>query len=215
MPVPTALVTIPGLFSLGTIFINVLIVAVIAKSQRLREDSTYKAIVSWSLCDLGSGVFVMGLVVIIATVEPTGSDSRRVLTLHACCATLFGTASPWHLAVISLIKCVKVIRPLTFWTILSERRQIGLLTAVWSLSVCLAMMPLIFDYGLFFSRDSFFTYRKLFRSFFWEAAFGFVIPSTIIVGANLKLFFVVRKLQLVSTDVHEGYLLKQLRFVLK
>lgn len=208
MPLPTAFVTIPGLFALGTIFINVLIIAVIAKSRRLREDSTYKAIVSWSLCDLGSGVFVMGMTVVIATVELTENDHRRIVTLHGCCTSLFGSASPWHLAVISLIKCVKVIRPLTFWSILSERRQIGLLAAIWSLSACLAMLPLVLDYGFFFSRDSFVTYRMYFGSFVWETALGFVIPSTIIVGANLRLFFVVRNLQLVSTDAHAGYLLK-------
>lgn len=195
MSTPKALILVPGAISFCVVCVNVLTVVLMAKSRTLREDYVYKAIVSLSFCDLGSGIFVIGPNVFAVVSGIDGADLRRCLLLQVFSASLFGISSTWHLAVISLAKCVKVIYPLNHWTILSERRLGSLLGLVWALSFCMALLTVAIFPEFYFNERVFYVFRTNIGSFLVDVPVGFLIPSMLIIAAHLKLFLVIRRAQ--------------------
>lgn len=203
MSTPKALLVVPSALSVSTVVVNVFMIFLIAKSRRLREDYVYRAIVSLSVCDLGSGVFVIGMsVLIVLGGFFEGADLHGSVVLQGCSMLFFGFSSTWHLAVVSLAKCVKVIFPLTHWSVLSERRLCCLLAAVWVAGACLGfVVPFVVEHRFSFYAKVFITYYGNPNMFLMNAILGLVLSSVVIVASNAMLFHTVRKAQNVSIGI--------------
>lgn len=202
MSTPKALLIVPSALSLSAVAVNVFMIFLMAKSRRLREDYVYKAIVSLSLCDLGSGIFVIGMSVVIVLCGFEGADLHRSVVLQGCATIFFGFSSTWHLAVVSLAKCVKVIFPLTHWSVLSERRLCCLLAAVWVAGACLGfVVPFVVDHRFSFYMTVFITYYGNPNMFLVNGILGLVLASVVIVVSNAMLFHTVKKAQNLSIGI--------------
>jgi len=53
-------------------------------------------------------------------------------------ASTFGVCSIWHLAGVSAVKCAVIVRPLTHFTIFTDRVLRAIICAIWILSLVVA-----------------------------------------------------------------------------
>ena len=108
---------------------------------------------------------------------------------------IFGVCSLWHLAAVSVVKCTVIVRPLTHFSIFTDRVLRAVISCIWILSLLVggainaAVTESRFDWIKMTSRVEF-------RNSSFRTAFSvptFVIPTLIITVAYIKVFLVIRR----------------------
>ena len=105
----------------------------------------------------------------------------------------FGVCSLWHLAAVSVVKCTVIVRPLTHFTIFTDRVLRVIICTMWILSVVVCGTVNIDGTEVHFTWIRMVTERQItvfVRAF---AATLFVVATLIIMIAYIKVFLVVRR----------------------
>ena len=108
----------------------------------------------------------------------------------------FGVCSLWHLAAVSVVKCTVIVRPLTHFTIFTDRVLIAIVCAIWILS--LVVGGILTNAGVTESRFNWITMTITVkeRSQLFKTVITFfivIIPTLIIMIAYTKVFLAVRR----------------------
>jgi len=109
---------------------------------------------------------------------------------------VYGVCSIWHLAAVSVVKCTIIIRPLTHFTIFTDRVLRAIICTIWTLSVLLGGVSNVSVTDAYFRWSDMIpnVIRQENESF--GVIFGavtFVVATLIIMTAYTKVFLVVRR----------------------
>ena len=107
----------------------------------------------------------------------------------------FGTCSIWHLAAVSVVKCTVIVRPLTHFTIFTDRVLRAIISIIWILSLALGGATNVGVTEAYFSWTNTLVHVERQNSIFGStfAAVTFILPTLIITTAYIKVFRVVRR----------------------
>jgi len=103
--------------------------------------------------------------------------------------------SLWHLAAVSVVKCTVIVRPLTHFSIFTDRVLRSIICCIWILSLVVGSVINVDVAAARFDWIKM-TARVEFRNSSFRSAFSvitFVMPTLIITTAYIKVFLVVRR----------------------
>jgi len=117
----------------------------------------------------------------------------------------FGLCSAWHLAAVSAVKCTVIVRPLTHFSIFTDRVLRAIISSLWVLSLLFG--GCVSNVGV---TDAYFDWitvlayvkRQNESLAYGFGAFQFILSTVIITVAYAKVFLVVRRqVRSMPTDV--------------
>jgi len=134
-------------------------------------------------------------------IQPERGRLKRLV-----CRYTFGLCSLWHLAAVSIVKCTVIIRPLTHFTIFTDRVLRAMICSIWILSLTMCSVINLGGIDVHFSWITVVAYVD---SQVFAYGFGgttFAIATLIIMIAYTKVFLVVRRqVRSMPTDVLGSY----------
>jgi len=181
--------------SLATFAANIPVIIVTFRSRRFENDSVAKLIASLAFSDIGYGI-MQGCVAGVAwSIQPGDQVPTWLLRLINSGMYTFAVCSAWHLAAVSVVKCGVIIRPLTHFTIFTDRVIRATICIMWTVIVLIgcATNAGVTEAHLSWTTLVAFVYRE--RTISWQmyAFVNFVVASMIIMVAYSKVFLVVRR----------------------
>jgi len=108
---------------------------------------------------------------------------------------MFGVCSIWHLAAVSVVKCGVIVRPLTHFTIFTDRVLRAIICTVWAYSLIVCGLSNVNITETYFSSVTLLSHVKHDNSIFGAslAVINFIAPTLIVMTAYIKVFLVVRR----------------------
>ena len=183
------------LVSLATFAANIPVIFVTFRSRRFEEDSVAKVIASLAASDIVNGI-ISGCCAGMAWSLQFGEQAPQwLLRVINTGMYTFGLCSVWHLAAVSVVKCTVIVRPLTHFTIFTDRVIRAVISTIWI--TCLIISGAI-NVGVI---DAYFSWTSMIpvvrrhdavsaQAF---AALSFVVATLIIMTSYIKVFLVVRR----------------------
>ncbi|CAI9718403.1 alpha-1A adrenergic receptor-like [Octopus vulgaris] len=133
--------TILGSICLVTIFGNVLVLLAVFVNSHLRSTTNY-FIVNLAIADVLLGTLVLPFSASIEIID-YWAFGQTFCNIWAATDVLCCTASILSLCVISIDRYIGVTKPLQHSSIMTEKRAVYIIIAVWFLSVIISVAPLI------------------------------------------------------------------------
>ena len=111
------------------------------------------------------------------------------------CMYTFSMCCIWHLAAVSVVMCTVIVRPLTHFTIFTDRVLRVMTCTIWILSVIVGGANNLGVIEIRFNRVTMMAHSKRQNTAFMPAFAGinFVVATLIIMTAYTKVFLVVRR----------------------
>jgi len=188
-----ALVT--TLVSLATFTTNIPVIFVTLRSPRFEDDSVAKIISSLAVSDIVNGIISGCCAGVAWSLQPGEQVPMWLLRIINSGMYTFGLCTLWHLAFVSVVKCTVIVRPLTHFTIFTDRVLRVIVCTIWILSLVVCGANNISVTGGFFSWITMVAYvtrqNRAFVSAF--AAINVAVATLIIMTAYIKVFLVVRR----------------------
>ena len=193
--------------SLTTLSVNGFAIFSIVASEALRADMTARLMLSLAISDLGSGLFVSGLSAVallrfdVVTATPSSSSSTAVMSdaialFQSCAAIFFANSSVWHLAIVSVVKCVTIANPLNYHRLLTGGRVAAAAAGIWTLNFVYATFPLYVDAGVTFQTVTGLSgFPHATPALVGILIVAFLLPSAVITASNARIFAIVRQHQ--------------------
>ena len=200
---------VSGIGAILSIASNVPVFFLLLTSRRLQEDIATRAIASLAVADLGMETIAP---MISAIIGSQGLDYRApqgLLTFYGCVFTTMVLSAIWHLALVSIIRCCVIIKPLTYRSIFSNRVLYGSIGAVWGICslTCIAEVSVGIRFGF-----NYISFTPYLINYVGGLQFAYVYlvlntiaPALIIISAYFKIFLVVRKqLRTIRPEKNQG-----------
>lgn len=182
---------VPTFIAVGGLLANCLLITAVLRGRSLREDIASTVIVSLSLSDAACSLLLVGLSAAILWIQPTILHPA-VIYCHVVLTGFFSSSAFWHLALISVFKCVVVSRPLDYHRLLGAPLRHGLVGLIWACNTLTGVVNVLvgspqFAYPLGMSNMGNWSY------FLGLLGFGFFLPSGVLLLSNLRVFLFVRQ----------------------
>ena len=185
----------PVHMSLATFAANIPVIFVTFRSRRFENDSVAKVIASLAASDIFNGVVSVCCAGVAWSLQPGAEVPTWLLrAIHSGMITS-GMSSIWHLAAVSVVKCTVIVRPLTHFTIFTDRVLRAIISTIWILSLVVGSATNVdvtevrFDWINMIAE-----FRR--QNALLELAFtviNFIVPTLIITTSYIKVFRVVRR----------------------
>ena len=195
--------------SLATFSANVPVIFVTFRSPRFDNDHVAKIVASLAVSDIVNGIIAACCAGVAWSFQPGEQVPIWLLRVINSGMYTFGLCSLWHLAAVSVVKCSVIIRPLTHFTIFTDRVLRAIISAIWILSLVVGgCASNAFVTGTNFHWISMIAHVERQNS---VLAYGFgslnFIGSTLIITiAYTKVFLAVRRqVRSMPTDVLGSY----------
>jgi len=186
---------VASLVSVASFAVNIPVVFVTFRSRRFENDPVAKLIASLAVSDIGKGVTAGCCAGLAWSLQPGQQAPTWLLRLINSGRYGFGMCSIWHLAAVSVVRCSIIIRPLTHFTIFTERVLRLIVTTIWTLSLVVGGAT---NAGVTVIRFSRITMRPTVedQQSVFTVAFAlvnFLLPTLIIMVSYAKVFLAVRR----------------------
>ena len=183
------------LMSLATFAANIPVIVVTSRSPRFENDSVAKVIASLAVSDVGSGVMAACCACVAWSTQPGEHVPTWLLRLINSGMYTFGVCSIWHLAAVSVVKCTVIVRPLTHFTIFTDRVLRAIICMIWTLSLVIGGTTNIGLPEAHFNWTIMIAYVNRRNTIFGLAfeALTFIIPTVTVMTAYTKVYLVVRQ----------------------
>ena len=188
---------VSGIGAILSIASNVPVLVLLLTSRRLQEDIATRAIASLTVADLGIGAIAPMISAIIGSHGLEYRAHQGLLVFYGCVHTAALLSAVWHLALVSIIRCCIIIKPLTYRSMFSNRVLYGSIGGLWGFCIltCIVWVSIGGRYG--FNYISFTPYLTNYEGNL-QLAYIYLVLNTfaqglIIIIAYLKIFLVVRK----------------------
>ena len=116
----------------------------------------------------------------------------------------FGLCSLWHLAAVSVVKCTVIVRPLTHFTIFTDRVLRAIMCTLWILSLFVTVVINVSGIDVYFSWTTMSAYSagKDTIVAYGIGGITFMVATIIIMTSYAKVFLAVRRqVRSTPTDV--------------
>jgi len=188
-------VTVVSLSAAANIVLNSLVIAVIVKTPKLREDRTTLFVFSLAVSGLAFGICCTASSAIFCS-RPEMTNADGFASIHMALAAWFTVASLYNLCCISVCKMVAVVYPLRYLVVVTERRCYFVIFFNWIVSASFAA-PFYFI-ATSWSSDVCIAERKQIT---WKnSAYMFaleviccLLPMIAMIYANVRMFVVVAR----------------------
>ena len=195
---------VASVVSLASFAVNIPVVFVTFRSRRFQSDSVAKLIASLAVSDICQGVMASCCAGLAWSLQPGQQAPTWLVRLINSGRYSFGTCSIWHLAAVSVVKCSIIIRPLTHFTIFTDRVVRIIVVTIWILSLMIGGATNAGVNDMHFSRvtmrPSVTNQHSVFTAGF--AFVNFLLPTLIIMISYTKVFLTVRR----TGEVHSQLL---------
>jgi len=181
---------------LSTFATNIPVIFVTFHSRRFEEDSVAKVVASLAVSDIVQGIITACCAGVAWSLQPGEQVPEWLLRVIYSGMYIFGLCSVWHLAAVSVVKCTVIVRPLTHFTIFTDRVLRAIICTIWIMSLIIS--GAVVNVGVI---DAYFRWiimiagmkhqNTRFVSAF--AVINFVIATLIIMISYIKVFLVVRR----------------------
>jgi len=184
------------LVSLATFAANVPVIFVTFRSRRFENDSVAKIISSLAASDIINGAIVACCAGVAWSLHSGEQVPTWLLRIINTGLYTFSLCSMWHLAAVSVVKCTVIVRPLTHFSIFTDRVLRAIICSLWTLS--LVFGGCVSNIGV---TDSYFDWitmlayvkRRSSSLTYGFGAFQFISSTVIITAAYTKVFLAVRR----------------------
>jgi len=186
---------VPTLVYLATFAANIPVIFVTLRSRRFENDSVAKVIASLAISDIGIGVMAACCAGVAWSLQPAEQPPEWLTRLINSGMYTFGVCSIWHLAAVSVVKCTVIVRPLTHFTIFTDRALRAIISAIWILSLVVGAANNVGVRETYFSRMNVIVLVRRRNAVFVSTflAINFVAATLIIMTSYSKVFLVVRR----------------------
>ena len=123
------------LMSLATFLANVPVIFVTLRSSRFENDSVAKLVASLAVSDIVNGIFAACCAGVVWSLQPGDQVPMWLLRVINTGMYTFGMCSLWHLAAVSVVKCTVIVRPLTHFTIFTDRILRAIVCCIWTMNM--------------------------------------------------------------------------------
>jgi len=200
---------VSGIGAILSIVSNVPVLVLLLTNRRLQEDIATRAIASLAVADLGIGAIAPMISTIIGSHGQEYIAPQGLLTLYGCVHNTTVLSAIWHLALVSIIRCCVIIKPLTYRSIFSNRVLYGSIGAVWGICSLSCIFELSMGGRYAFNYINFTPYLTNFQAIAQLAnaylVLNTIVPALIIFSAYFKICLVVRKqLRTIRPEENEG-----------
>jgi len=181
--------------SLTTFATNIPVIYVTFRSRRFENDSVAKVIASLAASDIVNGVITSCCAGIAWSLQPGEQAPEWLLRLINSGIYIFGVCSISHLAAVSVVKCTVIVRPLTHFTIFTDRVLRAVISAIWILSLVVGGATNAGMTNVYFNWVTMTALAKhrTAAAFYAFTAIVIITATLIIMVAYSKVFFVVRR----------------------
>ncbi|KAI0210011.1 hypothetical protein LSAT2_005269 [Lamellibrachia satsuma] len=190
--VRSAQVAAVSLSAAANVILNSLVMVVIARTPKLREDRTTLFMFSLATSDLAFGSCIMTTSAIMCSHPEIPVD--KFASGFAAVSTWLTLTSLYNLCCISLCKMVAVVYPLRYLALVTERRCYILIFLNWTVSLILAapvyFVDVLWDQDMCFVRLPQ-THRTLSTYVIIMQLIGGLLPMSAMIVANWRIFLVV------------------------
>jgi len=121
--------------SLATFAANIPVIFVTFRSRHFENDSVAKVIASLAASDIVNGIIAACCAGVAWSLQPGAEVPTWLLRLINSGMITFGISSISHLAAVSVVKCTVIVRPLTHFTIFTDRILRAIISIIWILSL--------------------------------------------------------------------------------
>jgi len=154
-----------------------------------------KVVASLAASDIVQGIIVACCAGVAWSLQPGEQAPHWLVRVIYSGLYTFGTCSIWHLAAVSVVKCTVIVRPLTHFTIFTDRVLRAIISTIWI--ICLIISGAI-NVGVIEADFSWIIMRAVVKGqgvVFWRpfGMINFVITTLIMMVAYIKVFRVVRR----------------------
>jgi len=191
--------------SLATFAVNIPVIFVTSRSRRFENDSVAKLIASLAVSDFSNGVIAACCAGVVWSLRPGEQVPAWFSRLINSGMFTFAICSIWHLAAVSVVKCVIIVRPLNYFTIFTDRVLRTLIVSIWTLSMIIGGATNITVVDAHFDWSAMIVlverqnphYARLF------GAVNAIVVVLVMMIAYMKVFLVVRRhMRCVQPTVH-------------
>lgn len=122
-----------------SLLVNIPIIVITFAGRRYDDDTVARVIASLAISDIGTGTVAALGAVVSASLPFNSSLPQPLCTVANVAIYTFGVSSVWHLSLASVVKAVVICRPLTYFTIFTQRAVTASLIGVWMVAIVFAM----------------------------------------------------------------------------
>jgi len=159
---------------------------------------------SLAASDIGLGVMASCIAGMGWSLQPGENPPTWLMRITSSGMYTFGVSSIWHLAAVSVVKCTVIVRPLTHFTIFTDRILRAIISTIWAVSLVICGAS-----NLNVSEVYFYWVNMTPRVIRLNNVFGsvleattFILTTLIIMVSYIKVFLVVRRqVRSMPTDV--------------
>ena len=124
----------------ANIVLNSIVIVVIARTPRLREDRTTLFVLSLASSDLAIGLSVMPISVVMCSCPGNLLGNLDYIpAIHGFFTIWLSMTSTHNVCWIGMCKMIAVVHPLRYLTLMTERRCYGVIVANWTFSLALSL----------------------------------------------------------------------------
>jgi len=183
------------LVSLATFAANIPVIFVTFRSRRFDDDSVAKVVASLAGSDIVQGIIVACCSGVAWSLQPAEHAPEWLLRVVNSGMYTFGMCSAWHLAAVSIVKCTVIVRPLTHFTIFTDRVLRAAICTIWIVCLIISGAINVGVIEVYFNRITMIPVVKRRNAVFAPAfaAINFAVATVIIMTAYTKVFLVVRR----------------------
>jgi len=181
--------------SLATFSSNIPVIFVTLRSTRFEDDSVAKIISSLAVSDIVNGIISGCCAGMAWSLQPGEQVPTWLLRIINSGMYTFGVCSLWHLAAVSVVKCTVIVRPLTHFTIFTDRALRAIICTIRTLSLVIigsinvGVTEANFNWIIMIANVT--RQSRGFAPVF--AAINFVVVTIIITTTYIRMFLVVRR----------------------
>ncbi|KAI0210012.1 hypothetical protein LSAT2_005270 [Lamellibrachia satsuma] len=190
--VRSVLVATASLSAAANVILNSLVMVVIARTLKLREDRTTLFVFSLAASDLAFGICTMGTSAIICSHPEIRID--EFMSVFSTLGAWLYLTSLYNMCSVSLCKMVAVVYPMRYLALVTERRCYLVIFINWTgsflLTIPIYFIDLPWSQEMCFVRLQKSSGNKL--AYVFASQFvGGVLPIVVMTYANVRMFMVV------------------------
>lgn len=185
--------TFAVVLTVANLLANIPVLVVTTFSRKLRTDAVTAIIASVAVNDVGAGALIPGIGAALCFIGPDPVPPPLEYVL-GCAQQVFAYCALLHFVLVAAVKCSVIVRPLVYFTVLTDRFRLGAIVAVWALGLLLGMVPAIA--GASFAYDATFCLPTTATQTVLQTALmntAFLSTTLVVLLLYLKIFLVVRR----------------------
>lgn len=179
--------------SIVNLLVNIPVLIVTTRSRKLQTDAVTGIIASVALNDIGAGAVIPAIGAALCVADAPKSLPKPLVYVLGCVQSAFGYCAMLHFVLVAVVKCGVIVRPLVYFTVLTDAVRRAAVVCVWVVGAVLALIPVFAGAEIVYERNICLP-STVSQSVLQTALLNAVLVFTTlaVLALYLKIFLVVR-----------------------